>query len=760
MGRRRKFPKHKQKRPKWYQKENEWGDFVFDWTLGLPGEVWREIFAIIVLLCALVISLGFFGIAGSLGEFAAQTARSFFGPFVAYIFTAIFFYAGYVLLIPPKTKDKDPYRISRFIGLILLVVATSTFLHLFVPEDSARGIAELGRGGGRLGFLVSFPLRSAIGLLPAFFLSLSLMFISFLMITKFSFTSFLSSPEDEDRDDSKLKVNTVGNNGKVSVFELAKRKIGGLGKNKDVDATAPVLEVGSKMPGPVDSKVATHSAAKPVEAWQYPPVDILRDSDEVASSGNINKNADTIQKTLDNFGIEISMGDVNIGPTVTQYTLKPSGGVKLNQIVARQNDLALALSAKSLRVEAPIPGKNLVGIEIPNKIAAKVTLREVLVSKEIKTIKSKLALALGRDVAGEPVAIDLEKMPHMLIAGATGSGKSVCINAIIVTLLYNNAPNDLRLILVDPKRVELTGYNGIPHLLTPVVTEVDKTVSTLKWAVHEMERRYEMFARLGKRNITAYNMAPGEEGKLPYIVIIIDELADLMATSAKEVEGSIVRLAQMARATGIHLIVATQRPSVDVLTGLIKANIPSRVAFATASQVDSRTILDMSGAEKLLGNGDMLFMGNGVDKPRRIQGCYVSDNEIEELNQFLKDKGEVHYDESITTFRGGKSGGLVEGGDGASEDDLYDEAIETVVRAGKASASLLQRRLRIGYARAARLLDLLEQAGVIGPAEGAKPRDVLITDTGSIAFQGNSSDRFVDNYGAGESNGRNEYEQY
>jgi len=427
------------------------------------------------------------------------------------------------------------------------------------------------------------------------------------------------------------------------------------------------------------------------------------------------------------------MQDVNTGPTVTQYTLKPAEGVKLNQITARSNDLALSLAAKSLRVEAPIPGKSAVGLEIPNKIPAKVTLKEVIQSSEFKAVKSKLAIALGRDVAGVPMGVDLEKMPHLLIAGSTGSGKSVCINSVIITLLYNNSPSDLRFLMVDPKRVELTCYNRVPHLLAPVITEVDRTVSALKWAVHEMERRYKVFSETGRRNIAAYNANP-PDGKMPYIVVIIDELADLMAAAANDVESSIVRLAQMARATGIHLIVATQRPSVDVITGLIKANITSRIAFAVASQVDSRTILDMSGAEKLLGKGDMLFISSDVSKPKRIQGCHVTDPEIESVVEFLRAEGTVEYDDTILTYRNQKGMSTADGGE--IDDDLYEEARDTVMRAGKGSASLLQRRLRVGYARAARLLDLLEQEGVIGPADGAKPRDVLISDTASEQFQG------------------------
>jgi S-DNA-T family DNA segregation ATPase FtsK/SpoIIIE len=461
--------------------------------------------------------------------------------------------------------------------------------------------------------------------------------------------------------------------------------------------------------------------------WEYPPLDLLSDAQEIASSGNISKNIEIIQKTLANFGIEVTMSDVNIGPTVTQYTFKPAEGIKLSQITARQNDLALALAAKSLRMEAPVPGKSVVGIEIPNKVPAKVTLKQVIDTKEFKSAKGNLVMAVGLDVAGTPVVLDLEKMPHLLIAGQTGSGKSVAINSIIVTFLFRNSPDELRFILVDPKRVELTNYNGIPHLLTPVITETSKTVAALKWLVAEMDRRYRLFSEHGKRNIQVYNSSPPDGKKLNYIVCIIDELADLMAASSKEVEGSIVRLAQLARATGIHLVLATQRPSVDVITGLIKANIPMRMAFAVASQVDSRTIIDQAGAEKLLGNGDMLIVGNEITKPRRVQGTFVSDKEIEAVINFWKEKSVAQYDETITEFKpqGGLAGSV--GSDHAEEDELYDQAVEVVMQAGKASASLLQRRLKIGYARAARLLDLLEEDGIIGPADGAKPRDVLVS---------------------------------
>jgi len=722
MGRKRIHPKNKPHK-KWYQKENDWGDNVFDWSLGLKSETWRVIFSLFIIIMAITLFLGFVGKAGILGQFFAGSSKKLFGSFDAYIFDLVFLYIGVILL-----KPKKEYRMAEFVGLFLLIISIPAFLHLFIPEEVAKEAAAVGQNGGWIGYAISTPLRMAIGLFPTFLFCVALIGVSLLMIFDISLLEYLGlkSKEDEEKG-GHLNVNQ--NEARVSVFEIVKRKINSMKKPRLEESKAPVVEVS-----------AEKTAAKKDTNWQYPSIELLKELDEVADPGNIYKSAEAIQKCLHTFNINVALGDANVGPTVTQYTLKPNDGVKLNQIVARQNDLALALSAKSIRIEAPIPGKNAVGVEIPNKKQAKVTLREILLANQFKVIKSRLAIALGRDVAGEPVAIDLEKMPHLLIAGSTGSGKSVCINSIIVTLLFNNAPEDLRLLLVDPKRVELTCYNEIPHLLTPVVTEVDKTVSALKWAVWEMERRYRIFSEQGKRNITAYNAAPGPEGKMPYIVIIIDELADLMATSSKEVEASIVRLAQMARATGIHLVIATQRPSVDVLTGLIKANIASRIAFATASQVDSRTILDISGAEKLLGFGDMLFMAAGV-KPKRIQGCFVSDPEIEDLVQFLKDASEPQYEDSILTFGASRSNGG--GGDGSAEDELYNEAMETIVNAGKASASLLQRRLKVGYARAARLLDILEENGVIGPADGAKPRDVLVS--GNFSSFNDVNDNFNDN---------------
>ena len=740
MGRRRKYPKHKQKKQLWWQKEDEWGNFVFDWTLGLGTDTWREIFAVFLMIFAIVSFLGIFGAAGQLGEQLKILDYKLFGTIVGYLVPVTLFYLGTIILFPPKGGVK----MARFVGIVLFFLFFPALIHLFIPAVDAKNAAINGQGGGIFGYLISAPLRASVGIFPAFVILIAVTLVSVMITFNLSFAKIFGlkterREEEEAPVPTGVKVHRQGQEEELeprraSFMERVRRGLGTLSRRPKIEEVprAPVIE---SAPRPA---VKTNAG----RVWQFPTYDLLLESNDVAKSGDIGKNVETIKKCFQSFGIEVKMQDVNVGPTVTQYTLRPNEGVKLNQITTRGNDIALALAAKSLRVEAPIPGKSAIGIEVPNLLAAKVTLKEVMASPQFKAEKSKLAIALGRDVAGAPVAIDLEKMPHMMIAGATGSGKSICINSIITTFLFHNSPEDMKLILIDPKRVELTNYNGIPHLYTPVVTEVDKTVSALKWTVYEMERRYKMFAEIGKRNIVAYNESPGLEGKLPYIVIIIDELADLMAVSANEVEASIVRIAQMARATGIHLIVATQRPSVDVLTGLIKANITSRIAFATASQIDSRTILDMSGAEKLLGNGDMLFIGNGLAKPRRIQGCFVSDKEINELVDFLKKQGQAEYDESIVSFRPAKAMGGRNAG-GSIDDDLYEEALTVVTNSGQASASLLQRRLRVGYARAARLLDIMEQEGVIGPSNGAKPRDILINTDQSIA---GDDDQFRQDY--------------
>lgn len=463
--------------------------------------------------------------------------------------------------------------------------------------------------------------------------------------------------------------------------------------------------------------------------WKYPPLSLLSDKiGSAADRGDVKKYANVIEKTLDSFGIQARVAEVNGGPAVTQYALEISAGTKISKIANLQHDIALALAAPTgtVRVEAPIPGKSLVGIEVPNRSLEVVGLKGILASDDMAKHKSKLGVCLGRDTASRPVIVDIAKMPHALVAGTTGSGKSVLLNAFIISLLFRNSPEELKLILIDPKRVELTNFNGIPHLLTPVITESEKILSALKWATAEMDRRYKLFQSVGVRNIQSYNEMSGFQA-LPNIVIIIDELADLMMFAPVEVEDTITRIAQLARATGIHLIVATQRPSTDVITGLIKANIPCRIAFNVSSMIDSRVILDQPGAEKLLGRGDMLFMPPDASKPMRIQGVFLTDGEINNLIKYMKDLGVApQYTAEVTEMPIGRIGGKGGNGGGGDQDELFEEAVRTVCQYDRASASLLQRRLRVGYARAARMLDELEEAGVVGAGEGSKPRDVLV----------------------------------
>jgi S-DNA-T family DNA segregation ATPase FtsK/SpoIIIE len=645
-----------------------------DWTMN--PDTTREVAAVILILLGIIILLGMFNAAGNFGHFFFRLSTSLWG-FLGFFIPFVFLGYGVALLMPSRFQIKP----SSVVGAILTLI--------FLP-------ALIDPLGGYIGQGVRSLFEGLVGLYASLILLFGCTLVALLITFNTSIKSLWArfAPGEGEG----VRVNEP----RANVFQTLQNR----------ENMAPVTYQASGKP------------------WNFPPIDLLDQGNGKATSGNIAKNVEIIQKTLKDFGIEVTMGDVNVGPTVTQYTLKPAPSVKLNQIIARANDLSLALAQHPIRIEAPIPGKAAVGIEIPNKVPAMVTLREALESEEFKAAKSNLTLAMGRDVAGSAFATDLKNMPHLLIAGATGSGKSVGINAMILSLLYQNSPEDLRLILVDPKRVEFTHYNDIPHLLCPVVFDVDKTVSALRWTVAEMDRRFRLLQETGRRNIEAYNANP-PQGKLPYIVIFVDELADLMAQAGNEVEAAIVRLAQMARAVGIHLVVATQRPSVDVITGLIKANITNRIAFAVASQIDSRTILDTSGAEKLLGRGDMLYLGNDLGKPKRIQGVLVTDKEVDKITDFLKKESAPQYDESILTYHassmhGGPGGS---GGDLGAEDELYNDAKEIVVMAGKASASLLQRRLRVGYARAARLLDMLEEEGVIGPAEGAKPRDVMIDPT-------------------------------
>lgn len=466
-----------------------------------------------------------------------------------------------------------------------------------------------------------------------------------------------------------------------------------------------------------------------VDTFQLPPLSLFQRGNKpknLKTNKDITDNVRILEETLESFGVKAKVTQVSRGPAITRYELQPAPGVKVSRIVNLADDIALSMAASGVRIEAPIPGKAAVGIEVPNKETAPVTMRELLESEEFNSSSSKLTFVLGKDIAGKTIVADLGKMPHMLIAGATGSGKSVCMNTLIGSILFKAKPTEVKLLMIDPKMVELTTYNGIPHLISPVVTDAKKAASSLRWAVREMEKRYELFARAGVKDMERFNAAVQSGAfqhneRMPSIMVVIDELADLMMVAPADVEDAICRLAQMARAAGMHLVVATQRPSVDVITGLIKANIPSRIAFNVSSQIDSRTILDMAGAEKLLGKGDMLFFPVGLPKPIRVQGAYMSDKEVEALVTFLRAQGQPEFVEGVVQAEQQTN---VEQGE---EDDLLGEAVKILIESGQASISMLQRRLRIGYARAARLIDVMEERGIVGKFEGSKPRSILMT---------------------------------
>ncbi len=500
--------------------------------------------------------------------------------------------------------------------------------------------------------------------------------------------------------------------------------------------------------------VVEEQVAEEQVVYELPPVDLLdppKNTGSTGSASELRERGETIVKTLKSFGVGTHIVEICQSPSVTRFELQPDPGVKISRITALADDIAMNLAASGVRIEAPIPNKNAVGIEVPNAEKAMVTLREILENNTFKNAKSRLNVALGRDIQGEATCADLAKMPHLLVAGTTGSGKSVCLNTMIMSLLYNATPEEVKLIMIDPKKVEFTVYRSIPHLLVPVVADPRKAAGALSWAVAEMDKRYALFAEKGVRNLQGYNTYAVSNNlpKMPQIVIIIDELSDLMMAASNEVEDSICRLAQKARAAGMHLIVATQRPSVDVITGLIKANIPSRIAFAVKSQIDSRTIIDTQGAEKLLGNGDMLYCPVGLSKPVRVQGCYVSDEEIERVIEFVTSQGDVKYDDAVmqeielkAAQDGKKKSSTVEteaSSAGDYGDEMIPKAIEVVVEAGMASTTLLQRKLKLGYARAARIVDELSEMGIIGPFEGSKPRKVLITKDQWYEMQANSS---------------------
>lgn len=623
------------------------------------------------------------------------------------IFLPFVFIAAGLMLSRMKWVISQP---NVFIGVLILLV---TFVSLtqsgVIGFEIWQNLAALISGMGAFLFLACF---AFIGFVVTFNTSLEEIILFFIKIFA-GFKKRLSLVKG-----FRQRPKFVGEKAKPSLAIKGGKPMGKLGERVILDK-----------PSAEESIIAgLNTLADKGQAWEYPPLSLLAESvSKGADRGDVNKNAEIIEKTLESFGITARVAEVNLGPSVTQYALEIALGTKLSKITTLSNDLALALAAPTgqIRIEAPIPGRSLVGVEVPNRSLQLVTLKEMLASAKMKKMKSKLAFALGLNVSGEPVAADISRMPHILIAVATGSGKSVCIHSLISTVLFRASPAEVKFILVDPKRVELTHYNGIPHLLTPVIFEPDKVLSALKWTIGEMDRRYKLFAEVGVRNIDAYNELSGFAA-LPFILIVIDELADIMLFAPVEVEDSVCRIAQMARATGIHLIVSTQRPSVDVITGLIKANIPCRIAFNVSSQIDSRVILDEPGAEKLLGRGDMLFIPPDQAKPTRIQGTFVSESEIQKLIEFLKKTGlPPAYTKEVTEIavapRVRGTAGKIE-----ERDELFEEAVRTICNYDRASASLLQRRLKIGYARAARILDQLEQTGIVGPSEGAKAREVLV----------------------------------
>lgn len=677
----------------------------------LKPETKKSILAVALILVAIILTLAYFDAAGPVGRMIFRGLEVLFGWGYFVLPLALLLVGGTFLF----SKEKNVLSVSS-LGGALLIVSLLAIIELFSPGH-----------GGWLG-LVLGSLRIPFGTGAAVIINVFVSVIALLVtldipinlkwpVREKTEEEADEEPEEEEQEEEAPEEEEENN------------------EEEEVDPEVEVKEGGLSRLIPKFGKTAVRHFTN----YTPPPLSLLKSTVEKPTTGDLRANANIIKRTLDSFGIAVEMGEINVGPKVTRYTLKPAEGMKLSRIETLHKDLALALAAHPIRIEAPIPGKSLVGIEVPNKAAALVRLGSLLAYEDFQK-GGLLSFALGRDVTGEPMFADLERMPHILVAGATGSGKSVTIHDLIISLLYKNSPETLKFVMVDPKRVELSIYDNIPHLVTPVITENKKAVGVFRWALKEMDRRYDLLLKAGCRDIKGYNASLANKKKeeggpepLPFLVIVIDEMADLMTTYGREVEGSIVRLAQMARATGIHLVLSTQRPSVEVITGLIKANITSRIALQVASQIDSRTILDTSGAEKLLGGGDLLFIAADLSKPKRIQGAFLSDEEVHAVADFIRENNPMEFSEvdlsaapaDQNSMVGLFDDTLLDGGDG-DDDELYPEALEVVREAKKASASLLQRRLKVGYARAARLLDIMEEKGVIGPGDGAKPREVYL----------------------------------
>lgn len=705
----------------------------------LTSRLKRWIASICLMVLGVVVAFSFFQKAGTGGDvifkfFNFLVGKTvFFAPFLLFL-------TAFLLLRPRKKRIFLP---AIFV-LAFFTIGISGILAVY-------NISQ--KDGGWIGHIFGWPVFHYFGLAVSYIVFFCLIVIAGLIVFE-----MLPRAKDKTKEEKPAFVPPdVGTTAAKPKFEIKPVEV--------VKASNAVSEKILKKPLPKERPKIGEAGGAAIfldEQYKFPPVELLDIGDEKPSSGDIEYNAAAIKRTLQNFGIEVEMADVNVGPTVTQYTLKPAEGVKLSKITGLSNDLALSLAAHPLRIEAPIPGKSFVGIEVPNSTRAKVKLGTVIAGPEFQKASAILNLALGKDVMGTPICVDLAGMPHMLVAGATGSGKTICLNSLIVSLIYRNSPRNLRLILIDPKRVEFSVYASLPHLLTPIILNARKAVNVLNWLVGEMERRFEVLREAGARDIMSYNKIQQQKAQkafkktnddledtepMPFIILVIDELADLMMSKGREVEAAIVRLSQLARAVGIHLIVATQRPSVEVITGLIKANITSRIAFQVASQIDSRTILDTAGSEKLLGRGDMLYLSAEFSRPKRIQGNFIATSEIKKVVDYIAkenapqelqniDENVSIEDSELSSSRPMVSaGGVVSNGDEivnfTVKDQLYDEAKEIVIKYQRASASLLQRRLQVGYARAARILDMLEEDGIVGQGDGAKPREVLVGGNGS-----------------------------
>ncbi|MDI6709265.1 MAG: DNA translocase FtsK [Bacillota bacterium] len=700
-------------------------------------EVRYEILGLVLAALAALAFLSLYAGAGAVGNIVARACRALAGEGAALI-PLLLGYWGFTLI-----KDRHPVRFvpRLYGGLLCLGVILATVQMALLPEDedfslvAQTGLA--GDGGGVLGAVLGWVLYRCFGYAGSVVVLVSAGLVGITLFTELPLMVSIKGLWQ------RLWRGTLRAGSAVGRFVCPEVKdeepgsapvIIDAGTRQDGDAGAP------EAPAPAETRAETRVSQADrrqsqqislgdVTTYQLPPLSLLVRPRVKAPkpSKDIAENIRVLEETLESFGVRAKVLQVSRGPAITRYEVQPAAGVKVSRIVSLSDDIALSMAAPGVRIEAPIPGKAAVGIEVPNREVTMVHLRDLLESKEFVQSPSRLTVALGKDIAGTPVIADLALMPHLLIAGATGAGKSVCLNTIIASVLFKSQPDEVKLLMIDPKMVELTTYNGIPHLISPVVTDPKKAAVSLKWLVREMERRYELFAATGVRDITRYNsvfkthdLREGDPAHLPLIVVVIDELADLMMVAPNDVEDAICRLAQMARAAGIHLVVATQRPSVDVITGLIKANIPSRISFAVSSQTDSRTILDIGGAEKLLGKGDMLFLPVGASKPVRVQGAFLSDRDVEALVGFLKKQAMPDYDEEIFEA-------TPEEEERFEEDELFPKAVEIVVRSGLASISLLQRRLHIGYSRAARLIDMMERRGIVGGFEGSKPRTVLMS---------------------------------